>query len=206
MRELKDYIRLFGNRDLDFEPGTKWAYSNYGFILLGNIIEAVSGMSYYEYVRKNIFEPAGMKSTASLPESESVPNRAVGYMDGNKPNTDTLPWRGSSAGGGYTTVNDLLRFALALESGKIHNKKLLDEATTRQTEKSNGPPYGFGFGLSGEGKNASYGHGGGAPGMNGRTLAGCIGTTGIVFRSLIEHRSASGHDAVEVLFAARLPK
>ena len=203
IRELKDYIRLFGDRDLAFEPGTKWAYSNYGFVLLGNIIEAVSGMSYYDYVRRNIFEPAGMKATDSLPESERVPNRAVGYMKGDQPNTDTLPWRASSAGGGYTTVDDLLRFGLALESGKILNKKLLDEATTSQTGKSNGPPYGFGFVISGEGRNAAYGHGGGAPGMNGELAI--YRNNGIIFAAL-SNTDPPAATTLSKFFAARLAK
>jgi D-alanyl-D-alanine carboxypeptidase len=166
-RELKDYMNLFGQRGLEFDPGTKSAYSNYGFILLGNIIEAVSNMSYYDYVRRNILEPAGMTATGSQPESEPVSNRAVGYTAGGKPNTGMLPWRGTSAGGGYATVDDLLRFVSALESGRILSKTRLAEATANQAGNAGGPPYGFGFVLSGSGGNATYGHGGGAPGMNG---------------------------------------
>ena len=106
-----------------------------------------------------------MTSTGSLTENEKVPNRSTGYMkrDGAwAPNTDTLPWRGTSAGGGYSTVGDLLRFAQALEAGKLISKKTLAEATTTHIEG-----YGYGFGIRGEGPSRSYGHGGGAPGMNG---------------------------------------
>jgi CubicO group peptidase (beta-lactamase class C family) len=78
------------------------------------------------------------------------------------PNTDTLPWRGTAAGGGYSTVGDLLRFAQALEAGKLISKAMLTEATKPQSED-----YGYGFGVEGEGALRSYGHGGGAPGMNG---------------------------------------
>ncbi len=149
------------------EPGAEWRYSNYGFVLLGAIIEKVSGMSYYDYVRAKVFKPAGMTSTDSLPETENVPNRAIGYMrseqgGGWTPNTDTLPWRGTAAGGGYSTAGDLLRFAQALESGKLISKAMLAQATTPHKQQ-----YGFGFGMRGEGPSLSYGHGGGAPGMNG---------------------------------------
>ena len=131
-------------RGLSFEPGSQFEYSNYGFVLLGAIIEAVTGESYYDYVRENVFEPAGMTSTDSLPESEDVPNRAVGYWrpgDAWEPNTDTLPWRGTSAGGGYSTVGDLMRFAQALQSGTLISPEMLAEATSPHGEVD----YGFGF-------------------------------------------------------------
>ncbi|HET9579561.1 MAG TPA: serine hydrolase domain-containing protein [Usitatibacter sp.] len=165
LRTLDDYYRLYGARALDVEPGYEFRYSNYGYILLGLIIEKVSGMSYYDYVRENIFAPAGMTATDSLPETESVPQRSVGYMRRGaewKPNTDTLPWRGTSAGGGYSTARDLLKFALALQSGKLLAKEKVAEASRPQFGL-----YGFGFVTGGKGALEHYGHGGGAPGMNG---------------------------------------
>jgi D-alanyl-D-alanine carboxypeptidase len=164
LRDHGDYVDLYGSRPLAFEPGSRWEYSNYGFILLGALIEAASGMSYYDYVREHVFRPAGMTSTDSLPESEDVPGRAVGYMgpSGSRvPNTDTLPWRGMSAGGGYSTVGDLLRFAQALSSGKLISKAMVAKATSPQRQG-----YGFGFG-AGRRPSPYYGHSGGAPGMNG---------------------------------------
>jgi CubicO group peptidase (beta-lactamase class C family) len=165
LREHSDYLKLYGSRGLSHEPGAEFRYSNYGFVLLGALIEKVTGMSYYDYVRSHIFQPAGMSSTASLAETEAVPNRSIGYMKasgGWAPNTDTLPWRGTAAGGGYSTAGDLLRFARALESGKLISKASLAAATTPFKEG-----YGFGFGIQGEGPLRAYGHGGGAPGMNG---------------------------------------
>jgi CubicO group peptidase (beta-lactamase class C family) len=165
LREPSDYLKLYGSRGLTHEPGAEFEYSNYGFVLLGALIEKVTGMSYYDYVRSHIFQPAGMSSTDSLPETEAVPNRSTGYMKGQGgwvPNTETLPWRASSAGGGYSTAGDLLRFAQALESGKLISKASLAAATTPSKEH-----YGYGFGIQGEGPLRSYGHGGGAPGMNG---------------------------------------
>jgi CubicO group peptidase (beta-lactamase class C family) len=166
LRTHSDYLKLYGSRGLTHEPGKEFEYSNYGFVLLGALIEKVTGMSYYDYVDSKIFKPAGMTSTGSLTEAEKVPNRSTGYMkrDGAwVPNTDTLPWRGTAAGGGYSTVGDLLRFAEALEAGKLISKKMLAEATKAQVEGG----YGFGFDTKGEGPLRSYGHNGGAPGMNG---------------------------------------
>jgi D-alanyl-D-alanine carboxypeptidase len=165
LREHSDYLKLYGSRGLTHEPGVEFQYSNYGFVLLGALIEKVTGMSYYDYVRSHIFQPAGITSTDSLPESDAVPNRSAGYMKGSGgwvPNTDTLPWRGTSAGGGYSTAGDLLRFAQALESGKLITKASLAAAT--MPFKGH---YGYGFGILGEGPLRGYGHGGGAPGMNG---------------------------------------
>jgi CubicO group peptidase (beta-lactamase class C family) len=167
LREHRDYLKLYGSRGLTQEPGARFEYSNYGFVLLGALIEHVSGMPYDDYVREHVFQPAGMRSTGSLPESVKVPDRAVGYLRSSPgsdwvPNTDTLPWRGTAAGGGYSTVGDLLRFAQALESGTLISEATLAEATRPHQQQ-----YGYGFGVQGQGRLGSYGHGGGAPGMNG---------------------------------------
>jgi len=87
------------------------------------LIEKVSGQSYYDYVRDHIFKPAGMTATASEPEDQMVADRSIGYSRfggaGLRPNTDTLPYRGTSAGGGYSTVEDLSKFATALQTNKL---------------------------------------------------------------------------------------
>ena len=171
LHEHRDYLKLYGSRGLNFEPGARFEYSNYGFVLLGALIEHVSEMSYYNYVDQHVFRPAGMRSTGSLPESVEVPDRAVGYLRLSRgsawePNTDTLPWRGTAAGGGYSTVGDLLRFAQALSSGRLIFTATLAEAT-RPHQPQPQPQYGYGFDVQGQGQLRSYGHGGGADGMNG---------------------------------------
>jgi CubicO group peptidase (beta-lactamase class C family) len=165
-RTLADYVTLFGNRAPDTSEEGKNAYANYGFVLLGRIIEAVSGQNYYAYVERNIFAPAGMKDTGSLAESQRVAKRARGYMrkEGKlADNADTLPWRGSAAGGGYSTAADLIRFGNALQSGKLVSKAMLRQATSPQRPDG---WYGLGFWIGGEGPTRNWGHGGGAPGMN----------------------------------------
>src|SRR5215467_13822037 len=168
LRTLQDYIKLYGNRAPQFEPGGRLEYSNYGFILLGGVIEKVAGQSYYDYVREHIYEPADMSSSGSEPENESVPDRSVGYtrMGGNDlhPNTDTLPYRGTSAGGGYSSVEDLLKFANALHDHKLLNAEFTDMLTQVDTP---GARYTFGFEDQSIGGIRCFGHGGGAPGMNG---------------------------------------
>jgi D-alanyl-D-alanine carboxypeptidase len=172
LRTLEDYVKLYGKRGLEFEPGSRWAYSNYGFLLLGVMIEKVTGESYYNYVRDHVFTPAGMASTGSLPEDQAVPQRSVGYTkfggsEAWRPNTDTLPYRGTSAGGGYSTVEDLLRFADALENHKLLDIQHTELLTTGKVDTGNSDKYAYGFMDRTEGGARSFGHGGGAPGMNG---------------------------------------
>jgi CubicO group peptidase (beta-lactamase class C family) len=122
IRALKDYLPLFADKPLDFEPGTRRLYSNGGYIILGLIIEKTSGMDYYAYVREHIFKPAGMSDTESFEKDADVPNRAVGYVlqgSAKKSNYETLPGRGSSAGGGYSTAQDLLKYVITLDTGTL---------------------------------------------------------------------------------------
>ena len=170
LRTLQDYVKLYGTRGLQFEPGSRWEYSNYGFLLLGVIIEKASGQSYYDYVHDHIFVPAGMTRTASDPEDVAVPDRAIGYMGmgaASKPNTETLPYRGTSAGGGYSTVEDLLRFAVALQRHKLLDAQHTQLLTTGKVEAGPGGKYAYGFIDRTENGLRCFGHGGGAPGMNG---------------------------------------
>ena len=166
MKTLRDYVKLYGKRDLQFEPGTKWEYSNYGFLLLGVLIEKVSGKSYYDFVAENIYKIAGMTNSGSEPESAKVANRSKGYMRDQfemVSNEPTLPWRGTSAGGGTTTAADLMKFADALMANKLLKAGTLAEATGPQFATGD---YGFGFQIGRTGEARTYGHGGAAPGMN----------------------------------------
>lgn len=164
LRTHADYLALYGTRAPVHPPGSRHDYSNYGFVLLGAIIEAVSGQDYYAYVEEHILLPAGMRDTGSLPESDQMPRRARAYMRTRGQWLDaahTLPWRGTAAGGGYSTVGDLLRFARALQGGRLVDPSLLAVAT-----RPDDAGYGLGF-TAGEFEGLPwYGHGGGTAGMN----------------------------------------
>jgi D-alanyl-D-alanine carboxypeptidase len=130
IRSLRDYLPLFVNQPLQFEPGTRNAYSNAGYVVLGLLIERLSGQDYYTYVREHIFKPAGMTRTGSFAVDSLPPNTAIGYTHGDenapsttplRANTRDLPGRGSSAGGGYSTAQDLLGFLQALREQRIAN-------------------------------------------------------------------------------------
>ncbi|OWQ55656.1 serine hydrolase [Stenotrophomonas maltophilia] len=166
LKTLQDYWAVFSDAAPVFPPGSKDQYSNYGFILLGTVIEAVSGQSYYDYVDAHIYRVAGMTATGSAPESSHVPGLAKAYTrvdDRWQRETRSLPWRGTSAGGGYSTVGDLLKFGEALRSGKLLSPSSLAAATSPQNHKA---WYGYGFMVRGQGKERVYGHEGGALGAN----------------------------------------
>jgi D-alanyl-D-alanine carboxypeptidase len=131
IRTLSDYLPLFASKPLLFAPGTDRRYSNGGYIVLGLIIERVSGQSYYDYVKANIFGPAGMTASGWFDRDIPAANVASGYTrhvaDDDTSNGDlrnniyTAPARGSSAGGGYSNALDLVRLAAALQGGKLLN-------------------------------------------------------------------------------------
>jgi len=170
LRGVSDYIEVFGRDSLSFEPGSRWAASPLGYIVLGAVIERVSGQSYYDYVRDHVFAPAGMTSTGFEPESISVRDLSIAYMrlvDGGAwtPNA-TLPPRGTPASGGYSTVRDLLRFANALSSFTLLSADDTDLLTTRKLE-TRGSSYAYGFYDVDTPAGRRIGHPGGARGMNG---------------------------------------
>jgi D-alanyl-D-alanine carboxypeptidase len=170
LRDAKDYVALFGARPPVFAPGAKTQYSNYGFVLLGRIVEVVSGQSYDDYIARHIFAPAHMTETGNQPETVHLAHRATGYMyeKGQLISAaDTLPWRGTPAGGGYSTVEDLLNFADALMANRLLDPAHTKLLTTGAITGADGSQLRYDFGDQlGDGRRY-FGHGGGARGMNG---------------------------------------
>ena len=170
-RSVDDWMPLIRNETLQFEPGTRWSYSNTGMLVLGKVIEAASGQDYFTYVREHVAKPAGMTNTDAYELDRVNRNLAVGYEregeDANGPifrnNIFQHVIRGGPAGGGYSTVGDLTRFAEALKSGKLVSAAGLRTLTTPKPELAS-PEYGFGFVIEAGGK--VVGHSGGFPGIN----------------------------------------
>lgn len=122
----KDYLGLIAKQPKVGEPDQGLSYSNAGYVLLGRIIENVSGESYFDYIQHHIFEPTQMRSSGFDSVDQIVPQLAVGYFhdDGVFSRTWKANWvqgiyKGSPAGGGYSTNTDLLHFAKALHDGKL---------------------------------------------------------------------------------------
>jgi CubicO group peptidase (beta-lactamase class C family) len=126
-RSNADYFRFVAPLPLTFPPGTSRLYCNGCYIVLGQIIETVSGMPYEDYITKNIFEPAGMRTAGWF--DDTAADVAMGYIrQGGAllPNKHTRGARGSAAGGGYATVADLLAFDIAQRSGRLIARRTAD--------------------------------------------------------------------------------
>ena len=171
----------------EFDPGTGWSYSNSGYILLGAIIEKVSGMSYAEYLRTALLEPLGLAHTAVDDLALVVPDRASGYEPSKKAssgfrNADFIPMSAAGpAGAMRSTAADLLKWSLALFGGQVLQPATLAMMTTparlkdgRLASKGRLPPiwipetteYGFGLFLGVLDGRATTGHGGAIFGFN----------------------------------------
>lgn len=174
-RAVHDFLPLFEKEPLTFEPGSRWDYSNAGFMLLGAIIEKVTGQSYFDYVREHLYRPAGMTNTDAYELDRDTPNLATGYTREGadsptewKNNIFLHVLKGGPAGGGYSTVEDLYRFALALTQHKLLDAAHTDLVLGGKVDMpfGNGQKYAYGFmdrTLDGQ---RIVGHGGGFPGLN----------------------------------------
>jgi D-alanyl-D-alanine carboxypeptidase len=150
------HLPLFASDPLSFAPGEKFQYSNSGYMVLGAIIEKVSGQDYYSYVQEHVYKPAGMSDTGFYEPGKEIPNLAVGYtkmgMDGKplpevRDNTSTREVRGGPAGGGYSTVGDLVKFHVALRSYKLLTEEYTRLVTTGKVE-AGGPMGRYAYGFS----------------------------------------------------------
>jgi D-alanyl-D-alanine carboxypeptidase len=145
---VQQIIDITKDDALEFPPGTKWKYDNTGYILLGAIIEKVSGLSYADYVRKNIFEPLGMKHSYYGSNSAVVPGRASGYSRnaGNWANATYLSMTQPYAAGSLmSSVDDLAIWDGAISAGKLLSKASWDRAFTPY-KLANGDDTHYGYG------------------------------------------------------------
>jgi CubicO group peptidase (beta-lactamase class C family) len=176
-RAIDDFKPLVRDDRPAFTPGERFEYSNSGMLLAGVVIERVTGMSYYDYVRKAIYAPCGMLDTDCYDIDAPVPNLAMGYIPRGDPTFDETGrciepgWRenifdhvakGGPAGGGFSTVRDLHRFANALMSGDLVGPETRQTLWTDYT----GVGYGYGFNVEQTVSGTIIGHSGGFPGIS----------------------------------------
>jgi CubicO group peptidase (beta-lactamase class C family) len=157
-------VEWFRDKPLEFEPGTKWNYSNSGYVLLGYLIEKISGESYSEFVQQNIFTPLGMKDSGYDSNSAIIAHRAAGYTPGKSGAVNagfvhmSIPF---SAGALYSTTEDLLRWEQGLFGGKVLTAASLAKMTTPFKQD-----YAFGLGVSTQNGHKMIAHDGGIQGFN----------------------------------------
>lgn len=169
-RTLDDFKPLVRDGKPAFTPGSGFDYSNTGFLLLGAIIAQASGEDYDTYLRRHIFEPAGITATGAVSADDPIENLAVGYRRapdspyGWRENTPISLLRGIPAGGGYSTLGDLQRFAVALQSGKLVSPASLNRLWTDKDQHN----YGAGFEVYAGAIGKSVGHSGFFPGVSTR--------------------------------------
>jgi CubicO group peptidase (beta-lactamase class C family) len=182
LRTVQDFLSLFIDEPLAFEPGEKWQYSNAGFIVLGAIIERVSHQIYFDYVREHIYRPANMLNTDAYEMDRPPPNIAIGYTragqegelePGSRRNNLFLHVvKGGPAGGGFSTVEDLLNFSIALQEHRLLTEEYTNIVLTRKVNlpEPQKIPTSYAYGFFDETINGHrvVGHSGGAPGVNSR--------------------------------------
>jgi serine beta-lactamase-like protein LACTB, mitochondrial len=146
---VDEAVRVFADDPLAFTPGSKTLYSSFGYTVLGSVIERASGVRYGEYLRVNVFEPAGLES-ARVDEVEAlVPHRVHGYQrtsDGRLLNSSLSDVSNRAPGGGLcATAEDVARFASALLKGNLL-KPASVEAMFRMQRTRDGKLTGYGLG------------------------------------------------------------
>jgi CubicO group peptidase (beta-lactamase class C family) len=157
-------VARFRDKPLDFQPGEKWNYSNSGYVLLGYLVEKISGLSYKDFVQENIFKPLGMNDSGYDSNSAIILHRAYGYAPGpngpvNAGYIDmSIPF---SAGALYSTTHDLLRWEQGLFGGKLLSATSLKKMTTPFKEN-----YACGLGVRTVHGHTEIDHGGGIEGFN----------------------------------------
>ena len=163
LTSLRAYLPLIVDQPPAFSPGSRFSYSNSGYIILGLVVERVSGEDYYGYLERHIFRPTGMSSTGCPLKSTRDAKRSIGYIGPLLlPNTSQLPPRGTSAGGCYSTAGDLLQFANALFGHRLLGATLTQTVTTSKSDS-----YGYGFAIrrGRPGDPPTVWHNGGFPGV-----------------------------------------
>ena len=166
----KEIIDFFKNEPLDFIPGSKRSYSNSGYIILGVIIELVSGMNYEQYVEENLFEPSGMNNSYYDKYEAIIPNRAKGYefQESKFMNSEFLSMTIAYAAGGLlSTVEDMYKWHQSLYSNKLVDNELLQKAfTSFKLNDGTETNYGYGWFIDNTINNKNIGHSGRISGFN----------------------------------------
>lgn len=135
IRSHADILALHWERAPAFEPGTRQVYGNFGHVVLGRMIELLSGQDFDAYIREHIFAPAGMNRTDFANCADYRSDTAIGYATVDVkavPNCITQPTKGFAAGGAFSTAGDMFKFVESLRQGRLVPKPLIAQAITTQ--------------------------------------------------------------------------
>lgn len=166
----RELLALVTKEPMEFAPGEKWNYNNTGFVLLGMLIEKVTGKSYGEFLEERIFKPLGMTKTRVNDLQVIIPNRAHGYSwgrEGLRNGEYVSPTQPFSAGALASTVSDMAKWDAALYSDKLVKTSTLDQMwTATPLTKGGMAGYGFGWEVGMMNGHRQISHGGGIPGFS----------------------------------------
>ncbi|HEY1663879.1 MAG TPA: serine hydrolase [Verrucomicrobiae bacterium] len=168
-------IEMIKKYPYDFDPGTKWSYDNSGYVLLGYIVEKVSGQSYGGFLRENFFQPLGMTNTGVYHAQPGLSHEALGYSLGTN-GFERVPDDLCATGDGalYSTVKDLYRWNEGIFNGRVLDAASLKAAFTPVKKKvsqlNSGHGYGFGWFVGRDRGLREISHGGGIPGFTSMLL------------------------------------
>ncbi|RAP56150.1 serine hydrolase domain-containing protein [Oleiagrimonas sp. MCCC 1A03011] len=168
VHNVADMLALGDRRPPAFKPGSKLVYGNFGYVVLGRMVEVLSGEDFETYVRRHVFKPAGMTQTGFVHCTTHDPSLAVGYstVDGKRvPNCATEPKHGFPAGGEVSTTRDMYRFVRALQTGKLIPHALFAKATRTYRAYMGLGFFATGYGLGRPRRDFRWGHGGSGDGM-----------------------------------------
>ena len=203
-KNVSDFVALFANDTLLSPPGTKYDYSASGFVILGLVIEEVTGQNYYEYVRNNIFGPADMANTGEIEVDSIVRNKASGYTssfgesDVLKRNEYYLS-KASPAGFHYSTVEDLFKFSKALRDGTLLRKETT-ELMFEPKVKGYNTNLGYGIDIDLRYNQTIQGHSGGWYGVRAELMDFMRDNYSVVILSNIDDGGKSGASKVTDYF------
>lgn len=176
IRTLDALLPTFVDDVLLFEPGAEFGYSNCGPVVLGLIIERLTGQTYFDYVRDHIHTPTGMTNTDCYAMDQPIPNLAIGYtnldskmepVDGPRRNNLYSTFvKGGPAGGGYSTVEDMLKFSRAIQNHELLGPEMTKTLLTGKVAMGPGMQYAYLFGDINRNGHRGLGHNGGGPGIS----------------------------------------
>jgi CubicO group peptidase (beta-lactamase class C family) len=207
-RDVKSYMSVAEKKPLNFEPGAKWGYTNLGYVLLGRVIEVVTGQDYYEYMGKQVFAPAGMKKSWFPHFDRDAVKMAYPYeIDYAGDRLQFVNWqgkpfrRGSPAGDGISSATDILKLDNALRAGRIVKPDTFRLHASPKPELKS-PIYGYGYATKARMANRPLvGHGGNLQGacteygrlidtpytlilLSNNTMNGCMSVVGKILQVL----------------------